>query len=239
MAIERVPTGVPGLDQLIEGGIPKGRLVLVTGEPGTGKTIFCLQFLAEGLARGEKVIYVAADEQPFDVVEQAVSLGWDFEKYVENKQLAMLNAGTYLTSLPGSGNDRHIDIHKAIHDLATFVNRLQATRLVLDPAGPFLLIRDSATRIQDQTRLLMKLLRTTMQATNILTSYGVPRTGERTMHGVEEYLVAGALVLEMIWGENVFTRSLVIEKMRCTDVTPAEHHFRIAKESGIVLETHR
>ena len=185
------------------------------------------------------MIYVAADEQPFDVVEQAVSLGWDFEKYVENKQLAILNAGTYLTSLPGSGNDRHIDIHKAIHDLATFVNRLQATRLVLDPAGPFLLIRDSATRIQDQTRLLIKLLRTTMETTNILTSYGVPRTGERTMHGVEEYLVAGVIVLEMIWGENGFTRSMVIEKMRCTDATPAEHHFRIAKESGIVLETHR
>src|ERR1043166_6616691 len=237
--IERSPTGVPGLDALVEGGFPKGRSILVTGDPGTGKTIFSLQFLAEGLARGEKVIYVAADEQPFDVVEQAVSLGWDFEKYVENKQLAILNAGTYLTSLPGSGNDRHIDIHKAIHDLATFVNRLQATRLVLDPAGPFLLIRDSATRIQDQTRLLIKLLRTTMETTNILTSYGVPRTGERTMHGVEEYLVAGAIVLEMIWGENGFTRSLVVEKMRCTDVTPAEHHFRIAKGEEFVLYPRR
>jgi KaiC/GvpD/RAD55 family RecA-like ATPase len=150
-----------------------------------------------------------------------------------------LNAGTYLTSLPGSGNDRHIDIHKAIHDLATFVNRLEAKRLVLDPAGPFLLIRDSATRIQDQTRLLIKLLRTTMQTTNILTSYGVPRTGERSMHGVEEYLVSGAIVLEMIWGESGFTRSLVVEKMRCTDVTPAEHGFRITKGTGIVLEPRR
>src|ERR1051325_3902753 len=239
MAIERVPTGVPGLDQLIEGGIPKGRSVLVTGDPGTGKTIISLQCLAEGLARGEKAIYVAADEQPFDVVEQAVSLGWDFEKYVDNKQLALLNAGTYLTSLPGSGNDRHVDIHKAIHDLAAFVNRLEATRLVLDPAGPFLLIRDSATRIQDQTRLLMKLLRTTMQATTILTSYAVPRTGERSMHGVEEYLVSGAIVLEMIWGESGFTRSLIVEKMRCTDVAPAEHHFRIEKGTGIILEPRR
>jgi circadian clock protein KaiC len=213
--------------------------VLVTGDPGTGKTIFSLQFLAEGLARGEKAIYVAADEQPFDVVEQAVSLGWDFEKYIENKQLAMLNAGTYLTSLPGSGSDRHIDIHKAIHDLAAFVNRLEATRLVLDPAGPFVLIRDSAARIQDQTRLLMKLLRTMMQATTILTSYAVPRTGERGMHGIEEYLVSGAIVLEMIWGENGFTRSLIVEKMRCTDVTPAEHHFRIEKGTGIILEPRR
>jgi len=234
--IERVPTGVPGLDPLIEGGFPKGRSILVTGNPGTGKTIFSLQFLAEGLERGEKAIYVAADEPPFDIVEQAASMGWDFEKHVEEKNLAILNAGTYLTSLPGAGKDRQIDIHKAINDLAGFVNRLDAKRLVFDPAGPFVLLRDSTTRIQDQTRLLIKLLRTSMQTTNILTSYAVPRTGERAMHGIEEYLVAGAIVLEMIWTEHRFTRCLVIEKMRCTDAKPAEHRFDIVRGRGVVLE---
>jgi KaiC/GvpD/RAD55 family RecA-like ATPase len=124
--IDRVPTGVPGLDPLIEGGFPKGRSILVTGNPGTGKTIFSLQFLAEGLERGEKAIYVAADEPPFDIVEQAASMGWDFEQHIEKKNLAILNAGTYLTSLPGAGKDRQIDIHKAINDLAGFVNRLDA-----------------------------------------------------------------------------------------------------------------
>jgi KaiC/GvpD/RAD55 family RecA-like ATPase len=82
----------------------------------------------------------------------------------------------------------------------------------------------------------MKLLRTSMQTTNILTSYAVPRTGERAMHGIEEYLVAGAIVLEMIWTEHNFTRCLVIEKMRCTDAKPAEHSFDIVKGRGVVLE---
>src|SRR5215472_10344278 len=233
---ERVPTGIPGLDSLIDGGFPKGRSILITGEPGTGKTILSLQFLVEGLARGEKGIYVAADEGPMDILEQAHSLGWDLEKQIETKELAILNAGTYLNSLPGAGKDRHIDVHKAIGDLAGFVNRLEAKRLVLDPAGPFVLIRDTATRIQDQTRLLIKLLRSSMPTTNILTSYAVPRTGERTMHGVEEYLVAGAIVLEMFWTEDKFVRSLIIEKMRCTDVKPAEHRFDIIKGRGLVLE---
>jgi circadian clock protein KaiC len=233
--IERVPTGIPGLDRLIEGGFPKGRSILVTGEPGTGKTIFALQFLVEGLARGEKGIYVAADEGPMDILEQAASLGWDLEKNIEKKDLSILNAGTYLSSLPGTGKERHLDVHKAIGDLAGFVNRLEAKRLVLDPAGPFVLIRDTTTRIQDQTRLLMKLLRTMMPTTNILTSYAVPRTGERSMHGVEEYLVAGAIVLELIWKEGQLGRSLVIEKMRCTNVKPAQHDFDIVRERGIVL----
>jgi len=234
---ERVSTGIVGLDRILEGGFPKGRSVLVTGEPGTGKTIMALQFLAEGLAHGEKGIYVAADEGPLDIIEQAASIGWDFEKFVEQKQLAILNAGTYLSPVPGVGRERNIDIHKAVNDLSGFVNRLGAKRMVLDPAGPFLLIRDSATRIQDQARLLIKLLRSSTETTNMLTSYATPRTGERFMHGIEEYLVAGAIVLEMVWAQSRFARSLVVEKMRCTDVKPAQIEFDIVKGEGVVISS--
>jgi KaiC/GvpD/RAD55 family RecA-like ATPase len=74
-----------------------------------------------------------------------------------------------------------------------------------------------------------------MNTTNILTSYGVPRTGEQTLHGIEEYMVAGAIVLEMIWQNGRLARGLVIEKMRCTDVKPAQYDFDIVKGHGIVL----
>jgi KaiC/GvpD/RAD55 family RecA-like ATPase len=171
-----------------------------------------------------------------DVLEQAASMGWDLERHIEAKELSILNAGTYLSSLPGAGKERHFDVQKAVSDLASFVNQLEAKRLVLDPAGPFVLLRDSAIRIQDQTRLLIKLLRSSMQTTNILTSYAVPRTGERTMHGIEEYLVAGAIVLEMIWKDGALARSLIVEKMRCTNVKPAQLEFDIVKGQGIVIE---
>jgi circadian clock protein KaiC len=233
---ERVPTGIVGLDHLIEGGLPKGRSILITGEPGTGKTIFALQFLVDGLRRGEKGIYVSADESPMDVLEQGASLGWDLERHVESKELAILNAGTYLSSLPGAGRERHVDVQKAVSDLASFVNQVGAKRMVLDPAGPFVLLRDSAARIQDQTRLLVKLLRTSMQTTNVLTSYAVPRTGERSMHGIEEYLVAGAIVLEMIWKGDSLIRTMIVEKMRCTNVKPTQLEFDIAKGVGITIQ---
>lgn len=230
-----MPTGIPGFDSLIEGGLPKGRSILVTGEPGTGKTIFSLQFLFEGLSRGERGIYVAADEEPMDILEQAASLGWNLEPYVEKKELAILSAGTYLSSVGGASKDRQFDIHKAIGDLARFVNQLEAKRLVLDPAGPFVLLRDTTIRIQDQTRLLIKLLRSSMPTTNVLTSYAVPRTGERTMRGIEEYMVAGVIVLEMIWRGDQLARSLIVGKMRCTDAKPVQHEFDIVKGKGIVL----
>ncbi|HUF40726.1 MAG TPA: ATPase domain-containing protein [Verrucomicrobiae bacterium] len=233
---ERVPTGIEGLDQRLEGGLPKGRSILVTGEPGTGKTIFALQFLVEGLKRGEKCIFVTADEGPMDVLEQAASLGWDLEPQVEAKELSILNAGSYLSSLPGAGKERQIDIQKAVGDLSSFVSQIGVQRLVLDPAGPFVLLRDSSVRIQDQTRLLIKLLRSSMKTTNVLTSYGVPRTGERVMHGIEEYLAAGAIVLEMIWKDGQLARSLIVEKMRCTAVKPTQLEFDIEKGRGIVIQ---
>lgn len=233
---ERIPTGIEGLDQTIEGGLPKGRSVLVTGEPGTGKTIFALQFLFEGLKRGEKCMYVTADEGPMDVLEQAASLGWDLERYADTKELSILNAGTYLSTLPGAGKERHVDVQKAVSDLAAFVNQIGVQRLVLDPAGPFVMLRDSAVRIQDQTRMLIKMMRSSMKTTNVLTSYAVPRTGERSMHGIEEYLVAGAIVLEMFWQDGQFVRSLIVEKMRCTDVKPTQLEFEIKKGQGIVVQ---
>lgn len=233
--MERVSTGIPGLDKLIDGGFPKGRSILLTGEPGTGKTICSLQFLLAGLARGEKCVYVAADEEPSDILEQGASMGWDLERYTTNKELLILNAATHLSAHSTPGKEKHIDVNRAVNDLAAHVNRLEATRLVLDPAGPFVLLRDTATRIQDQTRMLIKQLRTTMPTTNVLTSYSVPRTGEMTMHGVEEYLAAGVLVFKLIPKNGQLTRTILLEKMRSTDVKPGLHEFDIVKGKGLVL----
>ena len=230
---ERVPTGVVGLDPLLEGGFPKGRSILITGEPGTGKTILALQFLREGIKRGEKGVFVTADESPMDVIEQAASLGWDFEPYVQNQQLAILNAAGHFNSL--SSAQRQIDMHKAVGDLAGFVNQFGAQRLVLDPASPFVLARDSAARIQNQTRSLIQRLRASLPTTNLLTSYAAPGTAERSVHGVEEYLVAGAIVLEMIWKGGDFARSLIVEKMRYTNIKPHQLEFDIVKGEGVVL----
>ena len=232
---ERVPTGIAGLDSLIQGGFPANRSFLVTGEPGTGKTIFALQFLLDGLARGENGVYVAADENLSDVVEQAASLGWDLERYTRSNALSILNAGSYVSSLPATGREKHIDVTRAVRDLTSHVTQAAAKRLVLDPAGPFVLLRDSAARIQDQTRLLIKLLRTSMNTTNLLTSYAVPRTGEKTRHGIEEYLVAGVITLRMVWQDKRAKRTLGIQKMRSTNVKPAQYEFDIVTGTGIML----
>jgi KaiC/GvpD/RAD55 family RecA-like ATPase len=84
--------------------------------------------------------------------------------------------------------------------------------------------------------MLIQMMRSSMKTTNLLTSYAVPRTGERSMHGIEEYLVAGAIVLEMIWKDGQLARSLIVEKMRCTNVKPTQLEFDIQKGRGIVIQ---
>jgi len=73
--IERVSTGIPGLDKLIEGGIPKGSAVLVSGGPGTGKTTIGMQFMDVGLKKNEKCVYVTIEGRPEEVIAQGKQIG--------------------------------------------------------------------------------------------------------------------------------------------------------------------
>ena len=73
----RVPTGIPGLDRMLGGGLIEGRPYLVTGGTGSGKTLLGLTFLMEGIRRGEEVLLVAVDEPPGEIVENVRSLDWD------------------------------------------------------------------------------------------------------------------------------------------------------------------
>lgn len=78
--MERVPTGVPGFDDLIEGGFPKNFSILLSGSPGTGKTIFSLRFLKDGLDKGEKCAYITYSQAPKDIMDQAAEFGWNMER---------------------------------------------------------------------------------------------------------------------------------------------------------------
>lgn len=235
MKVERVSSGIPGLDALIEGGFPAGKTFLITGAPGSGKSVFCLQFLMAGLCYGEKAVYVAVDEKPADVLEQAASLGWSLSKHVEKKELLVLDAAPYFTSRVGGGTEKDVDIQKFVSDLTNYVKSMEAKRLVIDPAGPVILLRDTTSRIQDQVRRLVHMLQLQLRTTNLITCYPVPRVGEKSEYGVEEYLVAGVIYLQMIRANRRTARSLAIQKMRCTALEITEAPFTIVKEIGIVV----
>jgi circadian clock protein KaiC len=232
MAGKRIPTGIPELDILIEGGLRAGKTYLVVGEPGTGKTVFGLQFLVSGLMEKEKGLYVAIDEKPADVIEQAASLGWDLTPFIESKEFMILDASAYFHARANDGQGKNVDVQRVVTDLNNYITRMGPSRVVIDPVGPLFFSRDSTSRVLDQARLLFSGLQANTSTTNLLTTYAA----EKNVRGIEEYLVAGTIVLEMALAKSRFVRTLTIEKMRSTALAPAQYLFNIVPDRGIVLQ---
>ncbi len=86
-AIKRVRTGIFGFDELVEGGIPEGFIVAVTGTPGTGKTTFSMQFLLEGMMNHEKCIFFSFEEKVEQLIKQSIRYGWNIGEYLQKGYL--------------------------------------------------------------------------------------------------------------------------------------------------------
>lgn len=87
----RFKTGVFGLDEVIEGGFPAHSAIAIVGEPGCGKSIFCQQFIWEGLKRGAQAYYLTIDHSPQDLRETMLRFGWDINQYEKTGQFAFID----------------------------------------------------------------------------------------------------------------------------------------------------
>jgi circadian clock protein KaiC len=123
---ERLATGVPGLDAMMNGGYPSGDAVLLTGPAGSGKTTFATQFLAEGLTRGEAAVAVVFEEYPEAYLARAKALDIDLAAMIELGKLALI----YLRPLD-------LSVDETLAAILDDVERLGATRVVIDSLSGF------------------------------------------------------------------------------------------------------
>lgn len=230
--LKRVSTGVSDIDSLIEGGFLVGKSYLIIGEPGTGKTIFSTQFVLQGLINGEKAVYVAVDDKPADIVEQASSLGWDLVRYIENRQLLILDAAPFFHMRAGLGRDRDIDVVKTVSDLSSYVKRMGASRVVIDPVGPLIASREASNRFRENTRLLVRSFQDSMATTNLVTMYS-PTSG-MSLEG-EESPFAGVVILRLSRRQKGLMRTLLVRKMRGTAFDLVEYKIDIVIQKGLVI----
>lgn len=232
--MEKLKTGVEGLDALLYGGIPVGRSCLVAGEPGTGKTLFSLQFLLEGLHAGQKALYITIDEKPEHLLLDAEALGWDLKPFLESGLLQILDVTSYFSTTHFDKNDG-IDVERITQDIVGFVQKHQVHRLAIDPIAPLVFSGHSTSQVVAYIRKLIFLLESQADCTTLLTSY-VPVGSEKiSHHGIEEFAASGIILLRLAQINNKFIRTIRIRKMRGTRIDLSEYSFEILPQRGLVL----
>jgi len=236
----RVSSGVTGLDELVGGGFPLNRTVLVCGDIGTGKTTFGLQFLMAGVARGDAGVMVSVDEKPQHVIEDARRFGWDVDGAVERRQLTVLDASPFFMALRDKSA---LDARHVASDLAQQVRHAAASRLVIDGVTSLAPAASDAAATEDFIRSLILSLEDNLECTTILTirtaagahTSVVGSSAERLTSGVIELKVGPVADLEELGRK----RSLLIRKMRGAPTDIDERQFDIIDGCGLkLLEAH-
>lgn len=232
--IKRVKTGIPGMDEILHGGIPERNVVLLSGGPGTGKTIFSQQFLWNGLQMGEPGIYVALEEHPVQVRQNMAQFGWDVRPYEEQGMFAMVDAFT-----AGIGKSKEYEKY-IVHDLTDIREFIDVLRQAIRDINAKRVVVDSVTTLYinkpAMARSIILQLKRVLAGTGC-TSIFVSQisVGERGFGGPGvEHGVDGIIRLDLDEIDGELKRSLIVWKMRGTSHSMRRHPFEIT-DKGITV----
>ena len=244
--LEYLPTGVEGLDDLLNGGFPPGRVILVMGGPGTGKTILASQFLYKGITQyGQNGVFVSLDESKNHFLSEMLNFGWDFKKAEEDGKFIFIDATRLsrvailkekilreeTSSLRGKG--LHID--RLLDELQEKIQQIGAKRVVFDTlASLFYRFLDPIERRTASVDLIESL--SDIGVTTIVTSELNYLGLERKLMD-EEFLVHGVIMMQTLFHGGSTTRALQVEKMRATRINPNLVPYTIDKNGIEVFPT--
>lgn len=222
---ERIPTGVPGLDEILHGGLIEGRTYLIRGDPGTGKTITGFHFLAEGLRQGESSLLVHLEENEEDLRQNAASLGIDLDG-LEIVDLApgseaFEEAESYDVFEPAEA-----EAEELVQRIVGAMEEHDPARVVLDPASQLRYLSQDLYRFRKRLVGLKHYVQES-DATLLLPA----SSRDEEIVSALQYITDGCIALEHHdWG-----RSVRVTKFRGSGIEGGSHDLSI---SGEGLEVH-
>jgi circadian clock protein KaiC len=232
--ISRVESGIPGLDSLLDGGLPGGKVVLILGEPGTGKTILSSQYLHWGAARrNEKGVYVGLNEPKPRFMAEMAALGMDFPQLEKDNKFAYIDA-TEVRRIPEQARvgripvgGRELGLVNLIDLVQEGIDKLSPGRVVVDSISDLIFRFPSIEERRPAVLDIVEVLQST-ETTCLLTSE-LPSTGIDRVLQPEEYLAEGVILLRML---KDGARSLQVLKMRGTKVDSIPRPY-VIKANGL------
>ncbi len=225
----RLSAGIPGLDDILHGGLPEGHLYLIEGNPGSGKTTFGLQFLLAGVAAGESTLYVTLAESRAELEQAASSHGFDISKIkvfeVAPPELAGQASEQYTVFHPSE-----VELADVMQSILDRVSQVKANRIVIDSMSELPMLARDPLRYRRQIMTLKQFfmgLKTTVLLLD-------DRSGETSDTQLQS-IAHGVLRMETLECDfGAVRRQLEIRKMRATSFREGFHDYLI-REGGLVV----
>jgi len=230
----RVSSGITGLDSLLDGGFPEGKVILVLGEPGTGKTILVSQFLHNGVTRGgDKAVYVGMNEAKTRFMSEMTALGMDFSSlenqgkfgYVDATEVRRIPEQAKVGRIPVGG--RELGLVNLIDLIQEGIDKVSPKRVVVDSISDLVFRFPQIEERRPAVLDIIEMLQST--GTTCLLTSELPTTGDDRVLQPEEYLSEGVVLLRTL---RKGVRTVQVLKMRGSkvDTTPRPY---VIKNTGL------
>jgi circadian clock protein KaiC len=228
--LPKAATGIQGLDEITEGGLPRGRPTLVCGGPGCGKTLFAAEFLIRGATEyNEPGAFITFEETGEELAQNVRSLGFDLDALVEDKKIALDYVRVERAEIEETGE---YDLEGLFLRLGLAIDTVGAKRVVLDTIESLFSGFNNQALLRSELRRLFRWLKD-KGVTAVIT--GERGEGSLTRQGLEEYVSDCVILLDHRVNEQVSTRRLRIVKYRGTTHGTNEYPFLIDEKGFSVL----
>ena len=213
--LKRIKTGIDGLDKMLNGGFIQGRVILLSGPAGTGKSTMAMQYAYKGsMEFNESSLYVTLEESRDKIIENMSQFGFDLEK-AERKGKFLLIGGA-IANLQSDMLKSNASYKHLINEICKLVEKRKVKRVVIDSINLFLMLINS----EEERRIALATLSNRLSklgCTTIFTSETKEGTMELSRHGIEEFVVDGVIILYLKRKHSMFIPGIAVRKMRGTD----------------------
>ncbi|MCD6275269.1 MAG: circadian clock protein KaiC [Thermoplasmata archaeon] len=222
--VNKIKTGILGLDPLLEGGLNERSSTVVIGSAGAGKTTFAHQFIRRGLLEGQEGLFISLDENKEQIIRDALNMGWDdILYYIEEEKLIFIDA---------SGKEFQVFIKRELPD---FVSKWEGAniRIAIDPLTPVIWATPSRYQQRELLGFMLKELKKIGTIVATLEEHGPPNLSAPET-GIPMYLADTVIHLKYRIGED-YSRELHVVKMRGSRHSERMHRYKIVKGLGIIV----
>ena len=225
----RLPSGIVGLDEVMEGGLRLNTVTVVVGASGTGKSTFAMQFLLEGLDRGEQALFITLDVQPKQLIQEAVLWGWERIQEQVDKNLFFFAT---------SGSDFKAVIEEQLPALVEARREYQTpTRVAIDPLTPIVWAEKDKSVQRELIGKLFNILKEIGPVLATVEEHGESFEESGTTSSIPVFLADGAVHLRYQPIGGAFNRTLEIIKMRGTRHGEEVYPYIFCRGVGAVVRT--